>query len=520
MFLTYLRRELFNRKRQTIIVSFGLAIAIAVVLVVNAASNGASNAQSQVLGSLYGIGTDISVTQAPTPPAPGQGGGRQRFDVPGGGTNADGSRQVSRTNLRISRGSGTLDTAAVQTITDTPNVAAVATALRLDNTSFNGELPQINPGDATGGTGAGGGGRFGGGGAQGGTQSTTAPSLGASTFSVDSFSVMGIGAEQSTGPLDGTVIDAGRALTSADAGQNNAMVDATYASSASLSVGSTITLGKSDGTTQDVTVVGIISSGTSAAETASNVYIPLDVAQSLSGNTDLITNVYVAASSGSSTASVADSLKIALPNATVSTASDLGSTVSGSLSNASDLLHNLGLWLSILVLALAFLMAVLFTMSGVGRRTREFGTLRALGWRKNRIVRQVAAESIVQGLLGGGIGLAIAFIAVQIIDAIAPTLQATTGGLSSTFAGGPPGGGGGGRTGGSIPSGVQGGFGGGPRLGGSTGTTFDVVLKAALTPGVIALAIGLAVLGGVIAGAFGGFRASRLRPADALRSVA
>ena len=55
---------------------------------------------------------------------------------------------------------------------------------------------------------------------------------------------------------------------------------------------------------------------------------------------------------------------------------------------------------------------------------------------------------------------------------------------------------------------------------GSTGTTFDVVLKAALTPGVIALAIGLAVLGGVIAGAFGGFRASRLRPADALRSVA
>ena len=519
MFFTYLRRELFNRKRQTIIVSFGLAIAIAVVLVVNAASNGASNAQQQVLGSLYGIGTDISVSQTATPPTPGQeGGGRQRFDVPGGGTNADGSRQISRTNLRVSRGSGTLDATAVQTITDTPNVAAVATALRLDNTSFNGELPQINPGDATGG-----GGRFGGG-AQGGTQSTTAPSLGASTFSVDSFSVMGIGADQSTGPLDGTVIDSGRALTSADAGQNNAMVDATYASSASLSVGSTITLGKSDGTTQDVTVIGIISSGTSAAETAANVYIPLDVAQSLSGNAGLVTNVYVAASSGSSTASVADSLKTALPNATVSTASDLGSTVSGSLSNASDLLHNLGLWLSILVLALAFLMAVLFTMSGVGRRTREFGTLRALGWRKNRIVRQVAAESIVQGLLGGGIGLAIAFIAVQIIDAIAPTLQATTGGLSSSFAGGPPagfpGGGGGGRTGGSIPSGAPGGFGGGPRFGGSTGTTFDVVLKAALTPGVIALAIGLAVLGGVIAGAFGGFRASRLRPADALRSVA
>ena len=174
-------------------------------------------------------------------------------------------------------------------------------------------------------------------------------------------------------------------------------------------------------------------------------------------------------------------------------------------------------------------MAVLFTMSGVGRRTREFGTLRALGWRKNRIVRQVAAESFVQGLLAGGIGLAIGFIAVRIVDAIAPTLQATTGGLSSGFAGGfrggQGGGSGGGPGGGGGFNGPPGGGGfaggqGGPRLGGRTGTTFDVVLKASLTPGIIALAIGLAIAGGLIAGAFGGFRASRLRPADALRSVA
>ncbi len=525
MFLTYLRRELFNRKRQTIIVSMGLAIAIAVVLVVTSLSKGASDAQSQVLGSLYGIGTDITVTQAPTPPTPGQEGGRQRFDVPGGQTNADGSRQISRTNLRVARGSGTLDETAVQSISATNDVAAVATALRLENTSFTGELPQINQGQAD--PNAGGSGQFnpGGGGrdTQGGqTQRTLPPSLGDSNFSVSSFSVMGISSDQSTGPLDGTVIDSGRALSADDVGQMNAMVDATYASTASLGVGSTITLGRSDGTTQDVTVVGVISSGTAASQTAADVYIPLDVAQSLSGNTGLVTTAYVAASSGASTSTVADSLKTALPDATVSTASDLGSTVSGSLSNASSLLDNLGFWLSVLVLALAFLMAVLFTLSGVGRRTREFGTLRALGWRKNRIVRQVAAESMVQGLLGGGIGLAIGFIAVKIIDAVAPTLQATTGGLASGFAGGfrgGQGGGGGGFNGPPGGGGFQGGQ-GGPRFGGSTGTTFDVVLKAALTPGVIALAIGLAILGGLIAGAFGGFRASRLRPADALRSVA
>ncbi|MFS2031784.1 hypothetical protein ACEN85_16965 [Curtobacterium sp. CT11-45] len=62
-----------------------------------------------------------------------------------------------------------------------------------------------------------------------------------------------------------------------------------------------------------------------------------------------------------------------------------------------------------------------------------------------------------------------------------------------------------------------GGFGGG---GASAASTTDVVLHAPVTVEVILLAIGLAVLGGLIAGALGGWRASRLRPAEALRSVA
>lgn len=516
MFFTYLRRELVNRKRQTAIVSLGLALAIAVVLVVSSLSNGAKNAQSQVLDSLYGIGTDLTVTQTPTPQQPGQGGGRQQFDVPGGqsGAATDGQqRQVNRTNLRTSPGSGTLDGSAIATVQGVPNVAAVSTALKLQNTSFSGELPQIDQGQA----GTGGQGR------PGQTQGQS-PTLGSSSFAVTTFSVLGVDPVASTGPLSSTVLSSGRALSPTDVGQFNAVLDSTYATSESLTVGSTITLGKTDGT-QDFTVVGIVSSATSAAETAANVYIPLDTAQTLSGRTGLVSTIYVTASSGASTDSVADGIRAALPDTTVSTTSDLGSSVSGSLSDASDLLGNLGKWLSIVVLALAFLIAVLFTMSGVGRRTREFGTLRALGWRKNRIVRQVASESVIQGALGGGIGLVLGFIVVKIIDSVAPSLQATTGGLQGSFSGfgGPAGSGGraggtagAGRTGSTIAGAVQ----GGPRPPGQTGTTYQVALKAAMTPGIIALAIGLAILGGVIAGVFGGLRASRLRPADALRSVA
>ena len=48
----------------------------------------------------------------------------------------------------------------------------------------------------------------------------------------------------------------------------------------------------------------------------------------------------------------------------------------------------------------------------------------------------------------------------------------------------------------------------------------QIALSLPITGTVIALAVALAVLGGLIAGAFGGWRAARLRPAAALRAVA
>jgi putative ABC transport system permease protein len=47
----------------------------------------------------------------------------------------------------------------------------------------------------------------------------------------------------------------------------------------------------------------------------------------------------------------------------------------------------------------------------------------------------------------------------------------------------------------------------------------EIALSAPVSVTTIALAAGLAITGGLIAGAMGGWRASRMRPADALRSV-
>jgi ABC-type lipoprotein release transport system permease subunit len=46
-----------------------------------------------------------------------------------------------------------------------------------------------------------------------------------------------------------------------------------------------------------------------------------------------------------------------------------------------------------------------------------------------------------------------------------------------------------------------------------------VALNAPVDAGLIVLAVALALAGGLVAGAIGGMRAARLRPAMALRSV-
>ncbi|KQR36966.1 ABC transporter permease [Microbacterium sp. Leaf159] len=490
MYGTYLRRELAGRKKQTWIVAIGLAIAIALVIIVNALTAGVRDAQAQALESVYGVGTDLTVTGAAA--EPGEGGG-QRFDFGSedGATDGD-TTTLSQSTLMTDFMRGTLESSVLDTVTSTEGVTAASAALSLTNSTFSGELPS------------------GGFGAQDGATEGTAPTegqtppqggadgAGGGSFGVDSFTVLGIDpAVTSVGPLASVAISDGRALDTDDAGALVALVDATYATTNEIAVGDTIDVAGSD-----VEVVGVVASTSDSADTAANVYLPLDTAQELSGAGDVISTVYVQAESASSIDAVQAALADELPDATITSQSELASTVSGSLSSATSLITNLGTWLSIIVLAVAVLLSVLLTLSGVSRRTREFGTLKAIGWSNGRVVRQVAGESMVQGLIGGAVGLALGIAGIVVINLVKPTVAAAAAGNAE---GGP------------------GGMGGGPTGGGGmfqTQQAADIVLQAPFTPWVLVAAVGLAVLGGLVAGAFGGWRAARLSPAEALRSVA
>ena len=521
MFLTYLRRELTRRSKQTLFIAFGLAVAIGLVMVVNGAAGGIKTAQDKVLSNLYGIGTDVSITKTDTSFS----GGPHQFDV-GGKTGGTGTQAFSRSFLTVQPGTGTLTSAYVQKVSAVAGVSQVVSTLKLDSLNFSGQLPTFNQStgsSTTGSTPIGGSTSLNQGGQQAqGTQSRTqqgtetgsqpAPTFGGgqgrggfdgnggSRFNINRMTVEGISTAAGAnkiGPLSTVVVTSGRALKPADAGSDVAVLDSTYASGAALKLGSTLTISATK-----FTVVGIAKSTSTAATTSSNAYIPLDVAQTLSGKTGAVTNVYVSAKS----ADVIPSLKTAIKKldsvATVNTSSDLASTVTGSLSTASSVVNNVGTWLSMAVLAGAFWIAILFTMSGVTRRTREFGTLKALGWKSSRVVRQVIGESLVTSILGGIFGIVLGYGGIALVNALSPSLsgslQAATG-----FGGGD-----------------RGGFGGPPGIRQTTASVVNVALNASVSPNILVLAFAFALLGGLLAGVFGGFRAAKLSPAQALRSVA
>jgi putative ABC transport system permease protein len=482
-FLTYLRRELRRRMRQAIFIAIGLAIGIGLVITVMGASSGVKAAQAKVLRALYGIGTDVTVTTKPTPPKGAQGSvpissGKATSGGPGGnGSHAqaciNGKCYTSGTIDTLDSGDyGPLSAAMIAKIAQLKHVSAAAGGLVLTDNRI--VLPT-------------------------GSSSRLTPPTSVSVNGTDI-------SHPKLGPLSNAALAKGRTFTAADNNANVALVDSNYATAHKLHVKDTVTLAD-----KKFTIVGIVTQP--QASSPPSVYIPLARAQALASNPatgtsmkNLVNTVYVTAASASDIGAVQKEIAHLLPQATITSSSDLASEITGSAASAAKLAGALGRWLAVLVLIAAFAVASLLTMAAVARRVPEFGTLKALGWRSGRIVSQVLGESVGTGIVGGLAGVGLGFAGVAIIDKIAPKLSASipsaNGGIGpSTHVAGGPGGA-------SLVSPA------------ATHTTIAVPMSASVTVGAILLAVLLAVAGGLVAGSFGGWRAARLRPAAALARVA
>jgi putative ABC transport system permease protein len=484
-FLTYLGRELRRRMRQAVFIAIGLAIGIGLVITVIGASSGVKAAQAKVLRALYGIGTDVTVTTKPNPPS-----GRAAGAPLGGGNATSGGPGGAGPRAEICLNgkcytSGTVDT-LVPGDTGALSQSEVARIARLHDVSAAAGGLVLTDNRVT-------------------LPSASNPNIAPPTsFTVDGTDI----AHPRLGPLSNARLTSGRAFTAADENSDVALVDASYASSHHIKLGSSTTIGGTK-----FTVIGLVSQP--QASSPPNMYIPLARAQALATDpgtgksmSGKINTVYVTAASAPDIAAVQQEIQHLLPQATVTSSADLASEITGSAASAAKLAGALGTWLAVLVLIAAFAVASLLTMAAVARRVPEFGTLKALGWRSSRIVSQVLGESLTTGILGGLAGVGLGFAGVAIIDKIAPKLSATVPSASGAF--GTP------QTVTGPGGAASGALIGGPAAGHST---VAVPMSASVTIGAIALAVVLAIAGGLLAGSFGGWRAARLRPAAALARV-
>ena len=255
-------------------------------------------------------------------------------------------------------------------------------------------------------------------------------------------------------------------------------------------VGDTITI-----LNQPFTVVGIYSP--SAVSDTQTLYMNLSDAQAITNNTGYITSLTVFAQNSDAVSQVATSISSVHPELTVTTDQDrlnqlqtLQSTYNTELANAqaSDSQTYSTAVEEIIVVVAATSLIVLFVMLyTVRERTKEIGTLKAIGFSNLTVMGQFMLEGILLSMIAGVVGIAIGSIA-------APTLSALLlprVGIGSRSAAGAV-----------IISGT---------------TRISGLSVATLSPELILLAFGAAILLGTLGSLYPAWRAAKIRPAEAMR---
>lgn len=457
-YLRYLRAELLRRRGRTILTLLGFALGVALVIVISSLSKGLDEAQRATLDPLAGIGTDLTVTRTAQQDAGGGpfGGGGGRDVVEANQAVITDLSKLGKAGTQFVHDfflpgtQLTFTQTQANEIAALDGVAAVSAGLTLQAVHQEGKVPKIVASIQTGGDridvnraiapptaaeqakiqacleklgvqapgqgqGGGQGGNQGGGlgGQQGGrpgggsraafaqclpermqrfraTITTPRETLRQvldppqTDIKSESYTIGGVQLGDPTmGLVTAAQVSAGRFLK----GGREALVSATYAARNSLKVGAKLNL---NGTT--FTVAGLVNPPLGGQGV--DVYLPLAQLQKLSDQKNLVNIVLVRAGDSASVAAVETRIQTAYSQAEVASAKQVAGTISGSLVDAANLSHSLGLALSIVAAAAAFLLAALLALSSVGKRVRELGTLKALGWTQRKVVRQIAAESL------------------------------------------------------------------------------------------------------------------------------
>lgn len=285
-------------------------------------------------------------------------------------------------------------------------------------------------------------------------------------------------------PVLPTNIIAGRNLQAGDGGvvllseNNTAFFDA--------EVGDTIEI-----LDESFEVIGVY--GSSGIEDATTLYMNLSDAQALTSNTGYITTITVFAENSNEVTEVASAISTLHPELSVTTGQQRLEQLESLQENYETALASAEATLAqtqsvafqeIIVAVAATSLIVLFVMLyTVRERTKEIGTLKAIGFSNWTVMSQFMLEGVLLSLIAGVVGIAIGSVA-------APALSGLL-----------------------LPAASQGTFGSGFNLASNSGTAASITV----TPQLMLIAMGAAVLLGALGSLYPAWRASRTRPAEAMR---
>lgn len=541
-YLKYLKNELWRRKGKTITISLGLAIASAIIIVIISTAQSLSNTQETVLNPLENVGTDILVTRS--------------VNLEGGGKDAGGydylRENIVTTDLSQygSAGdtfirdvflSGSLlsfpeeETAKL----DDSLVEDYALGLILNVTHQEGEIPELIAEIETGGEEIK---------VEGAITPMTVEEQDAideakmtarqelldrgiepkspegriymmdavnavmperfgswertittekriirqqidtpeTNITTENFIVAGVDIEKADiGLVLPDQLVEGEFITEA----NQAVVNVSYAQKEEINIGDTLKINDNE-----YTAVGTVEP--KLYTNSADIYLTLEELQRISEREDSINIMLVKSADAYSVEEVSTQLAGLFEGAQVTDSSDTADKVSGSLVDAANLTNKFVGLTSIIVMIAAFIIISLLTLLSINKRTREIGTLKAIGWSNRTVVRQILMENIVLGFFGAAIGIGLGLAAIAILNNFDIS-------FSAEFA----------------KSNAES-FGKLVGIGGeSTPTTASFNLQVTYVYSTLIIGSIIAFAGSVIAGTIAAMKSSRMKPSEALRHL-